>query len=268
MSNPINSILQQFDQQQTPTSPSAPAALPTSAPVAPGAPAGAGAPSQIPNLFADTNPVSALLSSFDTGASKPVVPASAPSAGSTSSIPNLFAKEGMSASGNPINAILAKYDQPQNLFAQPTSDAAKAPAFVSTMRMIDGRPVNINPITNLFKSFDVRSSSALSPEEQRQSSRPDPENNVDEPWYSKTWDWMNKPLWDLHQYGTRTGAGSFERGIESSAEDIISGFFSPLNLALTVSTFSGAAVRSVKALIADKKTKGASNVTDTHPKNQ
>jgi len=122
-----------------------------------------------------------------------------------------------------------------------------------------------NPVSDVLKSFDVRSFSSLSQEELKQSSRPDPENQTDEPWYSKTWDWLNKPLYDAHKWGFRTGAGTIERGIESGVEDLISGSSSPLSLALIVATFSGAAVRSVKALIADKKAdKGAPNVPSTH----
>jgi len=204
-SNPINSILQQFDQQNTPTAPAAPAALPTSAPAAPGAPAAGG-----------SNPVNDILMKFDSGTSP-----------ETSVLP-------------PVPSV-----------------ASQLP---------NQRP--INPVSDVLKSFDVRGSVSLSSEERAQSSRPDPENQTDEPWYSKTWDWMNKPLWDFHQWGTRTGAGAFERGIESGGEDIINGFFSPLNLALTVATFSGAAVRSVKALLAaDKKAEGAPNVPGTRQKN-
>jgi hypothetical protein len=67
------------------------------------------------------------------------------------------------------------------------------------------------------------------------SSQP-PDSNA--PWYSKTWDWANKPLVDLH----RTGAGGFESG----AEDVASGFTSPLSIALTVGTLgSGAALRAL-----------------------
>jgi len=200
-SNPINSILQQFDQQKTPTAPAAPAALPTSAPTVAGTPAASG-----------SNPVNDILMKFDSGSSP-----------ETSALP-------------PVPSVAS----------QPQSD----------------RPVN--PVSDVLKSFDVKGSVSLSPEERAQSSRPDPENQTDEPWYSKTWDWMNKPLWDFHQWGTRTGAGAFERGIESGGEDIINGFFSPLNLALTAATFGGATVRSVKALI--RPDKGAPNVPDSREK--
>lgn len=98
---------------------------------------------------------------------------------------------------------------------------------------------------SLFKRETINPLTSLSEEERTQSSRPDPENNEDEPWYSKTWDWINKPLWDLHQYGTRTGAGAFERGVESGAEDLVSGLTSPLSLALTIGTFGGSTVENL-----------------------
>src|SRR5258708_6841125 len=44
---------------------------------------------------------------------------------------------------------------------------------------------------------------------------------TDTPWYSRAWDWANKPLVDLH----REGATGFEAG----AEDVASGFTSPLS---------------------------------------
>jgi hypothetical protein len=48
----------------------------------------------------------------------------------------------------------------------------------------------------------------------------------------KTWDWLNKPLVDLH----RQGAG----GLESGVEDVASGFTSPLSLGLAAATFGSA----------------------------
>src|SRR5258708_468636 len=63
-----------------------------------------------------------------------------------------------------------------------------------------------------------------------------------EPWYSKAWEWVNSPLYDLHKFGTRSGAGTFERGLETGLEDIGSGFTSPLQIALTIATFGGGAV--------------------------
>src|SRR6266481_7913391 len=58
------------------------------------------------------------------------------------------------------------------------------------------------------------------------------------PWYEKTWDWANKPLIDLHRQGAE--------GFEAGTEDVLSGFTSPLSIALTVGTFgSGAALRAL-----------------------
>src|SRR5579863_4828452 len=56
------------------------------------------------------------------------------------------------------------------------------------------------------------------------------------PWYEKSWDWLNKPLYDFHKWGTRQGAGPIESGVEQGAEDILSGLSSPLSVALTVGT--------------------------------
>lgn len=62
--------------------------------------------------------------------------------------------------------------------------------------------------------------------------------DADAPWYSRAWDWANKPLIDLH----RSGAG----GIESGFEDVASGFTSPLSIALTIGTLgSGTALRAL-----------------------
>jgi hypothetical protein len=57
-------------------------------------------------------------------------------------------------------------------------------------------------------------------------------------WYGKSWDWLNKPLFDLH----REGATGFEAG----AEDVLSGLTSPLSIGLTVGTLgSGTALRAL-----------------------
>jgi hypothetical protein len=210
MGNPINSILQQLDQQNTPTAPPTPAALPVSAPAVAGAPAAGG-----------SNPIHDLLTKFDSGTSP-----------ETSALP-------------PVPSVLPPVP----------SVASQLP---------DQKP--LNPVSDILKSFDVRSSSSLSPEELKQSTRPDPENQIDEPWYSKTWDWLNKPLYDAHKWGHRTGAGTIERGIESGVEDLISAQSSPLSLALIIATFGGAAVRSVRGLLAaDKKAdkEGAASVPNS-----
>src|SRR2546429_6749552 len=51
---------------------------------------------------------------------------------------------------------------PYTTLFRSVSDAGSGPRMI----MVNGNPV-FNPIPNLLKSFDVRSSSALSPEEQR-----------------------------------------------------------------------------------------------------
>lgn len=59
-----------------------------------------------------------------------------------------------------------------------------------------------------------------------------PESAQEQPeattWYGKSWDWLNKPLLDLH----RQGAGGFEAG----AEDVLSGLTSPLSAGLAIGT--------------------------------
>lgn len=57
-----------------------------------------------------------------------------------------------------------------------------------------------------------------------------PENEPEEAatWYGKTWDWLNKPMLDLH----RAGAGGFESGVE----DVLSGLTSPLSAGLALGT--------------------------------
>ena len=55
-------------------------------------------------------------------------------------------------------------------------------------------PPSRNPFTALSQSNALSTSPlrTLTQEEQEQSSRPDPENNEDEPWYSKTWNWLEQ----------------------------------------------------------------------------
>lgn len=49
----------------------------------------------------------------------------------------------------------------------------------------------------------------------------------DEPWYSRTWAYLNKPLYDAHQWGFKSGFGQ-------GVEDIVTGLTSPLSLALSI----------------------------------
>jgi hypothetical protein len=147
--------------------------------------------------------------------------------------------------GNLIDSALGSKasSKPGNLIdsalgSEPTTSVQSAPRMqpATSSQTAPFGQTQTNLIDAAVKKQSMSSLTSLSDEERKQSSRLDPENNEDEPWYSKTWDWMNKPLWDLHQYGTRTGAGSFERGIESGAEDLISGLSSPLSIALTIGT--------------------------------
>ena len=57
-------------------------------------------------------------------------------------------------------------------------------------------------------------------------------DNSDQPWYSRTWDWLNHPLVDLKRNGAT--------GVEAGAEDFASGFTSPLSIGLTVATLGAA----------------------------
>lgn len=95
-------------------------------------------------------------------------------------------------------------------------------------------------------------------QEERNYGNKSPEEMEDEPWYSKAWEWMNSPLYDLHKWGTREGAGTFERGLETGLEDIGSGFLSPLQLGLTIATFGGGAVE--EAIVGGLRTIGVSKL--------
>ncbi len=70
----------------------------------------------------------------------------------------------------------------------------------------------------------------------------DPEKMEEEPWYSKAWEWMNSPFYDLHKWGTHEGAGNFEKGLESGLEDLGNSFITPLQVGLLIATFGGSAV--------------------------
>src|SRR5258708_11866376 len=162
-----------------------------------------------------TTTVGNLFEQFET---KPPVAAPAPAESTTANAPNA-----------------------PDLFKQfgGTSDAA-APATSQPAPIVEvnKQQEEFHPV-DMFKSYEVNNSVSLSTEERQQSSRPDPENQIDEPWYSKTWDWLNKPLYDAHVWGVRNGAGNIERGLESGVEDLISGLTSPLSVALTVGTLCG-----------------------------
>jgi hypothetical protein len=142
---------------------------------------------------------------------------------------------------NPITDFLQSPNTPSNgpnlsiTNVAPTAPTAPTPTVTASNS-------TSNPITDFLRVDTAKSTSLLSPQEREQSSRPDPENNEDEPWYSKTWNWLNKPLYDAHQWGSRTGAGTIERGVESGVEDLISGLSSPLSLTLAVGTFGAGSV--------------------------
>src|SRR5258708_21254853 len=143
----------------------------------------------------------------------------------------------------PVETTTANLATPPDLFKQFGAPTPPPPQTAEPTPILDvnKQQEQFHPF-DMFKAYDVNNSVSLSTEERHQSSRPDPENQIDEPWYSKTWDWLNKPLYDAHQWGVRTGAGGIERGLESGAEDLISGFSSPLSLALTAVTFGGSAL--------------------------
>lgn len=129
---------------------------------------------------------------------------------------------------------------PANLFSQFEPGATPPDSLIPPVgKPVEEQPQKAEP-TDLFKTFDVQNSASLSADQRAQSAPGvDAAAHVDEPWYSQTWDFLNKPLYDAHQWGQRTGAGTIERGIESGVEDIISGLTSPLSLALTVGTLGG-----------------------------
>jgi hypothetical protein len=60
---------------------------------------------------------------------------------------------------------------------------------------------------------------------------------LDEPWYTKAWNWLWKPLWNANEQR--------EGGFTGAAEDIVSGFTSPASLALTVGTLGGSALEKL-----------------------
>jgi hypothetical protein len=109
-------------------------------------------------------------------------------------------------------------------------EAAEEPAAGSWKPLTDLSNTSHTPLTN---------------EEFNYGQYTKPEVMEDEPWYSKAWDWMNSPLYDLHKWGVREGAGSFERGLETGLEDIGSGLISPLMIGLMVASFGGAAGEAV-----------------------
>lgn len=132
--------------------------------------------------------------------------------------------------GNPLDQLLIK-PQP----AETPAAATSAPSLFTR----PGNPLDsLNPLDRLNPVGRVLTN------QEAAYGNSDPEKMEDEPWYSKAWEWMNSPLYDLHKWGTRTGAGTFERGLETGLEDIGSGFLTPLQLGLTIATFGGSTVET------------------------
>jgi len=120
------------------------------------------------------------------------------------------------------NAPLAASFTQNPLDAIVRSDVATGP---STGRDFS-QPSEINPLDTIGRTDSAQTGT------RQQASDPNA------PWYERTWDWVNKPLLDLH----REGAEGFEAG----AEDVLSSFSSPLSIALFAGTAgSGAALRAL-----------------------
>jgi GNAT superfamily N-acetyltransferase len=134
--------------------------------------------------------------------------------------------------GTSIWSQLTPVEQPQ----------MKAPGTSSDDIWNKLEPVN-DPRNVTDRYRDNASTLGLSADERAYGQTP-PDKMEDEPWYSKAWEWMNSPLYDLHNWGTRENAGTFERGLETGLEDIGSGFLTPLQLGLTLATFGGSAVEA------------------------
>jgi len=105
-------------------------------------------------------------------------------------------------------------------------------------------PTQSDPLSSLGFSTGAATAPAASPAPSADplsllgfsstKSTPRPETEKSNSLVGKAWDWANTPLLDLH----RSGAG----GLELGAEDVASGFTSPLSLGLTVGTFGAGAI--------------------------
>lgn len=132
------------------------------------------------------------------------------------------------ATSAPVGGGFDKLDQSLGL-NQPAAKTPAAPAepeFFHPVSVADGMGA-------LDKQLGL-GAAQLNPASDRKK---DYSMSVEEPWYSRTWDYLNKPLFDLH----REGAGPIESGVE----DVITGLTSPLSLALTVGTFGGGAIEGI-----------------------
>jgi hypothetical protein len=146
----------------------------------------------------------------------------------------------MSASSDPFAAFqnIAPVSpgtpaQPSAPDSKPTSDPFAAFSAPALSESGTGAALTTPAKQNAPDPFAAFSQISSSPQ-------PSSEPNASESttWYGKSWDWLNKPLLELH----REGAGGFESG----AEDVLSGLTSPLSIALTVGTLgSGTAFRAL-----------------------
>jgi hypothetical protein len=124
---------------------------------------------------------------------------------------------------------------------QPAAMTAAAPVVSGTSDWMSLPVAGLGTHDTTDKYSNSATTRGLTSEE-RAYGQTNPEKMDDEPWYSKAWEWMNSPLYDLHKWGTREGAGSFERGLETGLEDIGSSFTSPLMIGLTIASFGGSTV--------------------------
>lgn len=144
---------------------------------------------------------------------------------------------------NPFDAAVAT---PQQSQAPVTQAPSSNPFDAAVHTQAAANPFNTAAAAS--NPFDT----AATAHEEKLSDTPAPYTN--EPWYKAAYDWLNKPLFDLH----REGAG----GLESGVEDVLSGLTSPLSFGITaVSLGSGAAlealgISSLRLPTAIKVTKG------------
>lgn len=104
------------------------------------------------------------------------------------------------------------------------STSIKSMPLVSPAELPTGAPLS-------WDSFPIEGSSRQAAETTQEVANPD-ESTI-----GKVWDWVNKPLIDLHSaWGTREGAGAVETGVESGLESFASGLTSPLSLGLMLVT--------------------------------
>lgn len=87
------------------------------------------------------------------------------------------------------------------------------------------------------------------PKAQEQADLNDPSKDYtmseDEPWYSRTWAYLNKPLYDAHQWGWQNGFGQ-------GVEDIVTGLTSPTSIGLTVGGLGMGALFDVLGVTAEQ----------------